>query len=114
MVWPVGSLAILAAVLGKLAPGTGAERDERNEAVRVARIFTFLRPRVVHLVAPGAILGHSKHVDDSDDRVALENRLTDVCTFDVTCGYELALIRPSYLSWLQVTSCHLCCGIINR
>ena len=71
MVWPVGSLAILAAVLGELAPGTGAEGYKRDEAVRVARIFSLFWPRVVHLEAPGAVLRHSKHVDNRDNRVAL-------------------------------------------
>ena len=82
VIGPVGSLAVLTTVLCELAASAGAQCDIGNEAVGVAGVFTFSWPRIVHFEAPRAILAHSEHVNDCDDRVAFENRLAHVRTLD--------------------------------
>ena len=52
VIGPVGSLAVLTAVLCELAASTGAQCDIGDEAVGVAGVFTFSRPRIVHFEAP--------------------------------------------------------------
>ena len=49
---PVGSLAVLTTVLCELAASTGAQCDIGDEAVRVAGVLTFSRPRIVYFEAP--------------------------------------------------------------
>ena len=49
---PVGSLAVLTAVLCKLAASAGSQCDIGDEAVRVAGVLTFSRPRIVYFETP--------------------------------------------------------------
>lgn len=91
MVGPVSPLTILTTVLSELARPTGSQCDERYEAVWVAWVFSFVRPRVILLEAPRAVLVDSKHVYNGDDWLTLHDRLPHINTLNCCSRYELSL-----------------------
>ena len=82
VIGPVSTLAFLTTVLRELAARAGAERDKGHEAIRVTRILSLRRARIILLKAPGAVLGHAEHVNYGHDWVTLHDRLPHICPHD--------------------------------